>query len=30
MRSNVYAEHYRLQGSELPHEMSYPTAQTLQ
>src|SRR6202162_2788096 len=26
-RPNVYAEHQRLRGSELPHEMSYPTAE---
>src|SRR6185437_12684343 len=29
-RRNVYAEHWGLRGSELPHEMSYPTAETLQ
>ena len=29
-RPNVYAEHWDGRGSELPHEMSYPTAQKLQ
>src|SRR5258706_10862962 len=28
-RPNVYAEHSRLRGSVLPHEMSYPTVKRL-
>src|SRR5262249_27744935 len=29
-RLDVYASHQKLRGSELPHEMSYPTKKTLQ
>src|SRR6202042_3698936 len=29
-RPDVYAKHWRLRGSVLPHEMSYPTAEKLQ
>ena len=30
LHPDVYAQHNELRGSKLPHEMSYPTAQTLQ